>query len=515
MADSQTYWARRIAKADAAMGTDERAIATRVRKAYETELARLSREIASYYKRYGEGDVLAYRTMLEAMDPEDRELLIKDCEAWAKAHPDLAHLVPVRKSIYKLDRLEGLQASARLHLARATDEATRGLDDHFARQAARSANAVAEAMGYGRSFYAVDDDAVRRFVGVRWTGGESYSDRIWGDTERVAAYVNDDLAKGIARGEGYARLAEQLGKRFVDVPERDVMRLVYTEGTYVARQSQLAELKREGFEEYRVEPIGDERTCGECRGMSAQTFRVEDASPGISLPPLHPNCRCQIAPAVDDWDAWARRQVDERRAELVAKRMGGVAEGESESWRQDTERRTVDMSRIRSKDYHSIVKRVLAGVDDVAQEDIERMLEHRSGTDLEDLYAYDMTAGKRIGSVVNATTPKRVDPTKSMVEKIVKAVRDGDDVAIVHNHPDSSPPSAADINSLVSTGAKRGVIACHDGSVYVYEVVREPAVGYTISDADVGKVTVAWGDSEDRLLKAFEDMLGVHVEHLR
>lgn len=322
MADSQTYWARRIARADAAMGTDERAIAKRVRKAYETELARLSREIASYYERYGEGDVLAYRTMLEAMDPEDRELLIKDCEAWAKAHPDLAHLVPVRKSIYRLDRLEGLQASARLHLAQATDEATRGLDDHFARQAARSANAVAEAMGYGRSFYAVDDDAVRRFVGVRWTGGESYSERVWGDTERVAVYVSDDLAKGIARGEGYARLAEQLGKRFVDVPERDVMRLVYTEGTYVARQSQLAELRREGFEGYRVEPIGDERTCGECRGMSAQTFRVEDASPGINLPPLHPNCRCQIAPAVDDWDAWARRQVDEKRAELVARRMG-------------------------------------------------------------------------------------------------------------------------------------------------------------------------------------------------
>lgn len=119
------------------------------------------------------------------------------------------------------------------------------------------------------------------------------------------------------------RSTEQLGKRFVDVPERDVMRLVYTEGTYVARQSQLAELKREGFEEYKVEPIGDERTCGECRGMSTQTFRVEDASPGINLPPLHPNCRCQIAPAVDDWDAWAKRQVDERRADSL--RGGWVA----------------------------------------------------------------------------------------------------------------------------------------------------------------------------------------------
>ena len=125
----------------------------------------------------------------------------------------------------------------------------------------RGANAVAEAMGYGRSFHALDDDTILRFVGTRWASGKSYSEAIWEDSERVAAWVQDDMAKALARGESWRRLCDELSSRFVDVPERDVMRLVVTEGTYVSRQAQLAELAREGFAEYRVEPVGDERTC--------------------------------------------------------------------------------------------------------------------------------------------------------------------------------------------------------------------------------------------------------------
>ncbi|EUB32700.1 minor capsid protein [Olsenella uli] len=318
-----TYWERRIARADAAMESDERAMAKRVSRAYETEMADLSKEIASYYERYGQDGVLRYRTMLESMDEADRDLLMRDCDAWATAHPEQADMVAIRKSIYKLDRLEGLQASARLHLARATAEATDGLDAHFARQAARGANAVAEAMGFGRAFHTMDDDTIRRFVGTPWSAGESYSERVWGNAGRVAAYVQDDLARALARGESWRRLCDEVSRRFVGASESSVMRLVVTEGTYVSRQAQLAELAREGFEEYRVEPIGDERTCSECSGLSGETFRVADAKPGVSLPPIHPRCRCQIAPAVDDWDAWIDARLDRRRAEIAARRAGG------------------------------------------------------------------------------------------------------------------------------------------------------------------------------------------------
>ena len=91
-----------------------------------------------------------------------------------------------------------------------------------------------------------------------------------------------------------------------------------TEGTYTSRAAQAEELKREGFEEYTVEVVHDGHTCEECHAVDGKTFRFDDAEPGVNFPPLHPYCRCQIAPAVTDWDAWQARQLD-KTSEQVEK----------------------------------------------------------------------------------------------------------------------------------------------------------------------------------------------------
>ena len=92
-----TYWQRRQNMADAAMERDERVLSKRVEQAYTRELKGLEREIASYYQRYGEDNVIAYRRLMETMDPVDRELLIRDCDKFLRQHPDMQSMVDVRK----------------------------------------------------------------------------------------------------------------------------------------------------------------------------------------------------------------------------------------------------------------------------------------------------------------------------------------------------------------------------------------------------------------------------------
>ena len=234
-----TYWQRRQNMADAAMERDERALSKRVEQAYTRELKGLEREISSYYQRYGEDNFIAYRHLMETMDPVDRDLLIRDCDKFLTAHPDMQSIVDVRKSIYKLNRLEGLQASARLPLYQATGAVAQRIDNPIMRQSLRGANTAAEAMGFGRAFYNIDSDLVRRFVDTVWTGSASYSQRIWDNTETLASYVAQDMSKALARGDSYQRIAKALEKRFVDVPQSSLMRLVYTEGTYVSRMAQV------------------------------------------------------------------------------------------------------------------------------------------------------------------------------------------------------------------------------------------------------------------------------------
>lgn len=126
-----------------------------------------------------------------------------------------------------------------------------------------------------------------------------------------------------------------------------------------------------------------------------------------------------------------------------------------------------------------------------------------------------MDEGARLGSVVNSPEPKRAEPSAEMESKTAAAVEAGHEVVMVHNHPDSSCPSAADIQGLITTGAQRGVIACHDGSLYTYELVGDPAPGYTLDDDTIRMLAQLRGSDEADLLRGFEESLGVHVEHLR
>lgn len=526
MAD--TYWQRRQRRSDERMAKREKSLEGRVSRVYERQLRDLEREIADYYERYGVDGVLRYRDMLQTMDDADRRLLLEDCEEFARRHPEHADMVEIRKSIYRLDRLEGLRVSVRYHLAQATVEATEGLDEHFAEDAADAMNAVAETMGYGSSYYSADSEVVRQFVGTAWSDGESYSDKIWKDARAVASYVERDLSKALVRGASYQGLCREMQRRFEGQSVSNIMRVVQTEGTYVARRAQGAEMRREGFEEYFLDPLGDKRTCDECRRLGRQShetpFRFEDAEVGANYPPIHPRCRCEVNPAVEDWDEWLRKRRAERRAqvaasevsdEAVARRFGGVAESESEGWRDDRARRTVDMDRVSGKSYRSLVRRAVGdAASEAVHEGVKRMLRHRSGTAYEDLYVYDTRDGSLVGSVVNATEPKGVEFTAELRGATSSAVRDGAEVAIVHNHPDSMPPSASDIQSLRTSGARRGVIACHDGSLYVFWIVGDPAPGYTVDDATIRMLSQLRGSEED-LLRGYEESLGVRVEHLR
>ena len=465
-----SYWHSRQTLADAAMEKDERALSIRVHNAYESELRRLNREIAEYYQRYGENGVLEYRRLMETMDPKDRELLIRDCDEFLRQHPDMQSIVDVRKSIYQLNRLEGLQASARLHLYQATGDVVQRIDNHIMRQSLRGANTAAETMGFGRSFYSMDSDAVRRFVDTVWTGNTSYSQRIWDNTETLASYVAQDMSKALARGDSYQRIAKALEKRFVDVPQSSLMRLVYTEGTYVSRMAQVEELKREGFDSYTMQAVHDGKACEQCHGVEGKTFRFEDMQVGVNFPPLHPYCRCQIAPAVDDWDAWQQKQE-----ELAKQKQARVEENEAfvKAKKNGKNRYSVNYKRVNTKEYHDKFGQL--PVSKPVQEQLYiqtgRMLQELDGTPYERLVALDARTGDLVADTYSHELFKsRANFDKDEL-KIVRKHKNG--TILLHNHPGDSYPSLADIYSAMMTeGVSGSLVSGHGGTVYYIEPLQ-------------------------------------------
>lgn len=297
------YWSERQKQLYAGLEKDEAALKRRLITYYSEESASLDKDIAAYYQKYGENGVIKYRTLKESLSNEERQLLMRNCDEFAKKYPQYADLMPIRKSIYKLDRLEGLQYSIMLHQYNIGAITQAELDEHLRRQALKGVNAAQEALGFGKNFYAENSDVINLFVGVPWANGKDFSQTIWDNADKLINYLKYDFASGIARGDSYQKLTAALQNRFLTVNKNDAYRLVYTEGTYVMAESTMQPFK-EDFEQYKVSTAADGKVCSKCADISHQVFYIKDRTPGVNFPPLHPWCRCTFEIYVEDWDKW-------------------------------------------------------------------------------------------------------------------------------------------------------------------------------------------------------------------
>lgn len=303
-----SYWTDRQEQLKQSAEKNEAALRKRLEKFYDAEFKRLEKKIAAYYQNYGYDNVIEYRRLLQGLSDEDRTLLMERMDDFAAKYPQYANLMPVRESIYRLDRLQGLQYSVYMSEAEIAGYTNDQIRKHLTKLSQQGLNYGMETLGFGKNFYSINDDIVRLFVDTPWCNGENFSTRIWNDTNRLAQYLSQDMAQGFARGDSYDRLIWNLRQRFRNVNRKNAYRLVFTEGTYVMAESTMQPFLQD-FDKYRTSPVLDGRTCSICRNMKDQVFLISERQPGVNFPPLHPNCRDSWEIVVDDWDAWIDNYV--------------------------------------------------------------------------------------------------------------------------------------------------------------------------------------------------------------
>lgn len=297
------YWQKRQKQLNEQLEKDEEKLKKRLSSFYDSEYARLEKEIAAYYQKYSTEGVIQYRKLMEELPLEDKRLLMEKMNEFAEKYPQYDYLLPIRESIYKLNRLEGLQYSIRMQQLKIGAVNQEEIRKHLEIQAMRGVNTAAEILGFGKNFYVNNPSITKLFVNVSWCNGKNFSQRIWENTEKLANYLNTDIAQGMTRGDSYARLTRELRKRFMNVSRNDAYRLIYTEGTYVKAESSMQPFE-EDFEQYRISTVGDGKVCGICRAAAGKTYDIKDRQSGVNFPPFHSWCRCTFTIEVDDWDAW-------------------------------------------------------------------------------------------------------------------------------------------------------------------------------------------------------------------
>lgn len=298
---SPAYWHDRKVQYDETLGKDEKRLYSKLAAYYEREAARLDKEIAAYYAKYSINGVLSYRNLLETLPDEDKLLLIEQLDEFVKKYPAYADLVPVRESIYKLNRLEGLRQSIamqQLHMGAYEQQQALAFFQH---QALRYANGAASFLGLGSSFCRLDSDVIRAAVGNKWCDGKDFSERIWDNRKKLGNTLHTQFVNGVIRGDDYHQLARQIRTKFVKVSQKNAERLTFTEDTYLSNEAAMQVFEREAaVTEYEFVCTGDAETCDICRGLSGERFKISQRMPGTNFPPMHPWCRCFFDPVIPE-----------------------------------------------------------------------------------------------------------------------------------------------------------------------------------------------------------------------
>ena len=129
---------------------------------------------------------------------------------------------------------------------------------------------------------------------------------------------------------------------------------------------------------------------------------------------------------------------------------------------------TINFKLMNSKGYHDRFEGLTEhkAVNEALYKEAAKILSHRSGTEYEDLTVLDARTGKVLAENKSAAGMRtfQCSLTQAQADSLEKQ---GKPFELLHNHPNSSYPSTADIISLFTKKLATGsTVACHNGTLY-------------------------------------------------
>jgi SPP1 gp7 family putative phage head morphogenesis protein len=141
---------------------------------------------------------------------------------------------------------------------------------------------------------------IEETVKFPWSG-ESFSEIIRGDSNKLARNLKSELTQGFIKGTSVQKMSSNIAKR-MDNSYKNALRVVRTETAHVLNKAALMSYEEMGVTHIEFLAVMDGRTSAICFSLNGDIIPIKDAVIGVNTPPLHPNCRSTVIPVVDDED---------------------------------------------------------------------------------------------------------------------------------------------------------------------------------------------------------------------
>lgn len=196
----------------------------------------------------------------------------------------------------RISRLDKLRAETYVEFSKLAEKFGRSMDKFLPSAYKdfyyRNLFEIGRTRGLDTTPVKVDSKEIERVLRTPWSG-KNYSERIWGNQERLSNIICNEITSAMHRGCSVEKVSQIVTQK-MNVGISDARRLVRTELNYVQNKAALDSIAESGMKYYRFIATLDKRTSTVCREHDGKIYPVEDGSPGTNMPPLHPHCRSTI-----------------------------------------------------------------------------------------------------------------------------------------------------------------------------------------------------------------------------
>ena len=200
---------------------------------------------------------------------------------------------PTPADLYNLSKYWQMQGQLKRELQKLGDKQISALSDIFETNFFEVYYSIA--IPSHEAFSTISIEAARQMINQIWVAdGKSFSQRIWGNTEKLAETLNEQLIHCVVTGKKTTELKNVLQERF-NVSYNNADMIARTEIAHIQTQAAQQRYKDYGITQVEVWVDEDERTCPICAKHEGDRHNVNEAMPV----PFHPRCRCCMIPVIE------------------------------------------------------------------------------------------------------------------------------------------------------------------------------------------------------------------------
>lgn len=433
---SKEYWKKRQHEREAKAYSSILEVEKEYKEALERARINISKNIAYISDKYMKDNRLSHNKAMKLLLGDDYKAWKRDLHSYMKEWKQLKRTAPWEARKLWLE-IETLSARSRMNVL---DTLRAQIDYELIQVSDKAVQAAGKALFavYGNTYQEVvkdlgvksmfSENMVKAVIDRPWSGA-NYSSRLWGNSEKLARVLKQEVTTGLIQGINLKTMGKRISDRIEGAKKNDVERLLRTEVNYTMNQATLDGYKDAKIEKYTFDATLDSRTSQICAELNGETFELSKAVVGVNYPPMHPRCRSTTTPVID-FEALGEKLRKEK----------DLQEFEKESMINET------------RPYSDAVKKVLE-------------YGHKTGN--EGLMWLDLQGNEIIPFKTGSNN--RVAITKETITYLKSLPTDT--VISLHNHPGSSSFSTADMNVACYLPSVREMrVIGHDGTKYFLKI---------------------------------------------